>query len=108
MILTVYAPNLTMAIIYLTISNGFSGIPVATYCANMMDISTKTTGMIMAIANTFATISGIIAPILTSRIIKDDPTMFQWKIVFIISSGILIIPSTLFLCIGRTEIQSKL
>lgn len=84
LILTCYAPSLKIAIVFLTLSTGFSGIPIATYCANMMDICTNTMGMIMAIANTFATISGAIAPILTSRIIGDEPTMFEVYIYYLL------------------------
>lgn len=43
----------------------------------MMDISTNSMGMIMAIANTVATVAGAIAPLLTSRVIGDNPTMFE-------------------------------
>lgn len=58
----------------------------------------------MAISNTFATIPGIISPILTGHIIRDK-TKSEWNIVFWISAIIGLIGAIFYGVFGSGETQ---
>lgn len=59
----------------------------------------------MSISNTFASLPGIISPILTGHLIEDQ-TKSEWNAVFIISAVIYLIGAIVFGIIGTGETQS--
>jgi ACS family sodium-dependent inorganic phosphate cotransporter len=58
----------------------------------------------MAISNTFATLPGIISPILTGHIIKEQ-TKSEWNIVFWISALIYLFGAIMYGLLGSGETQ---
>lgn len=56
MVIAAYMNNITLTVIFFTLSTGFSGISITGYNANILDITTKYSGITMGISNTFATI----------------------------------------------------
>ncbi len=59
----------------------------------------------MAISNTFATIPGILSPILTGHITKDN-TKEEWNIIFWISALIYLLGAIMYGFLGSGETQS--
>ncbi|KAJ8967878.1 hypothetical protein NQ317_016090 [Molorchus minor] len=57
-------------------------------------------------SNTFGTIPGIISPIITGYIVKDEYRADEWKVVFYISSGIYICGAIVYGLFASGERQS--
>lgn len=71
-----YAPNLTLMTVFMSSAVACIGFSSAMQSANMMDVSPHYAGIIMGCSNTFATIPGIVCPILTSYVIGTNPTLY--------------------------------
>lgn len=73
-----------------TISVGVSGISQSGYAVTSMDVAPHIAGVWMAFQNTFATMPGVLAPIITSALVdveaRDDPA--HWRSVFFLSASI--------------------
>lgn len=56
MVIASYCNTLPLAVVFMTLSVGISGCAPACMNANMLDISTKYSGVVMGISNTIATL----------------------------------------------------
>ena len=63
--------NEVEAVIFLTISVGFSGIIVAGFFVNHIDIAPQYAGVVFGITNTVATIPGMLGPIVAKTIAHE-------------------------------------
>lgn len=61
----------TLAVVLISLAVGFDGFNVVGQSVNILDIAPRFTGVLMGIANTFATISGIISPFVTGWLTND-------------------------------------
>lgn len=69
MVVTGYFGNDKLhVVIFLTLSVGFSGISMAGFNINHIDIAPKYAGILMGITNSAATIPGIIGPLVAKLI----------------------------------------
>ncbi|XP_072381504.1 sialin-like [Diabrotica undecimpunctata] len=66
---------------------GLGGLALSSLLINPLDIAPKFAGVIFGINNSFATIPGIVSPILTGYIVTDQTSVAQWRIVFYIASA---------------------
>uniref|UniRef100_A0A1B0CIK8 Uncharacterized protein n=1 Tax=Lutzomyia longipalpis TaxID=7200 RepID=A0A1B0CIK8_LUTLO len=71
---------------------------------NPLDIAPNHASVILGISNTFATIPGIVSPLLTG-VITSDKTKEQWQVVFYISSGIYLVGCVIYWFFCRGELQ---
>ncbi|XP_022913696.2 sialin isoform X1 [Onthophagus taurus] len=71
----------------LTLAVGFGAFAWSGFSVNHLDIAPQHASVLMGISNTFATIPGIVSPIITGAIVTT-PTKEEWQIVFYITSGI--------------------
>lgn len=85
-----FATSASTVVVLLTISVGISGISQTGYACTPLDAAPHLAGVWMAFQNTFATIPGIIAPLITAALVnveaRDDPA--HWHAVFFISAAI--------------------
>jgi hypothetical protein len=75
----------------------------AGYLVNSQDIAPMYSGEVLGISNTFATLSGIIAPIVCSSLTPNG-TADEWKAVFYIGAAFIAIGGTVFVIFGQGEV----
>ncbi|KAK4879138.1 hypothetical protein RN001_007284 [Aquatica leii] len=73
--------------ICLTLAVGLGGFAWAGFGVNHLDIAPQHAGILMGLSNTFASLPGILSPIITGYIVTT-PSEFEWQIVFFIGSAI--------------------
>lgn len=105
LMLAVYAKSLTSMVIFMSFATGFAGLCASAENANMMDLSPHYAGIVMGISNTVATLPGIIAPVVTAKIIGSNPTLESWREVFLITIVIMLVASSIYTIFGRAVSQ---
>ncbi|KAK5646078.1 hypothetical protein RI129_004542 [Pyrocoelia pectoralis] len=91
--------------ICLSCAVGLGGFAWAGFGVNHLDIAPQHASVLMGISNTFATIPGIVSPILTGYIVST-PTEFEWQIVFFISSAVYLFGCIFYAIFASGEVQS--
>ena len=66
-----YGNSIGWAVTFLTLSVGSAGFAAAGYHVNYLDISPKYAGIVIGIANTIATIPGLVGPQVAKAIAKE-------------------------------------
>uniref|UniRef100_A0A336KST6 CSON014451 protein n=1 Tax=Culicoides sonorensis TaxID=179676 RepID=A0A336KST6_CULSO len=84
-----------MSFIIMTTVLTCSAFAMTGFWVNFIDIAPQFTGILFALSNTIAAISGIIAPTLTGFIVQNGEVN-EWKLVFRISACILITGAILY------------
>lgn len=97
--------NTTMVVVWLCICVGFSGASYSGFQANHMELSPNYAGTLMGITNTLGNVAGIIAPYVCGVLVNDTHTLADWGIVFLISSGVYIVSSLIFVLFGSAKVQ---
>lgn len=104
MLIMIMSTNSVEIVICLMLAVGFGGMTWASFGVNHLDIGAGYANVLMAISNTFATIPGIISPILTGHIIVNK-TKSEWNTVFWISTIIYVTGAITYGLIGSGETQ---
>ncbi|XP_053684271.1 sialin-like [Sabethes cyaneus] len=94
----------TPTIICITIAVGFGGVAWNGYLVNPLDLSPKSAGVLMGISNGFATIAGVISPIVSGYITTNNSEN-EWRLVFYITAGIYVIGTLIYWVWGSGELQ---
>ena len=97
MLLTAFFLHPVSAVIFITLAMTTASFACCSFPVNYLDIAPQFAGILMGICNSFATIAGIISPILTGYIVTT-PNDSEWKIIFIITSKSLSKEKTLINC----------
>ena len=71
---------------------------------NHLDIAPQHASVLMGIGNTFATIPGIVSPMLTGYLVVEQ-TSEEWKTVFFISAGIYLVGCVIYWMWASGELQ---
>jgi len=71
------------------------------YMANHADISSGYAGLTFGVANTIATIPGIVAGPLTAWVVSENGGI--WKVVFIVAAGINCLSTCIYLAFSKAE-----
>ncbi|VVC29086.1 Major facilitator superfamily,Major facilitator superfamily domain [Cinara cedri] len=85
----------TQSIVCLTLAVGLGAFAWAGFSINPLDIAPQYASILLGISNTFATIPGIISPMLAGVIVKHKSAE-EWQWVFLISSGIYLLGSVFY------------
>ena len=80
MLIMILSNDTIEIIICLMLAVGFGGMTWASFGVNHLDIGAGYANVLMAISNTFATLPGIISPILTGHIINEKVLNLNMKI----------------------------
>lgn len=91
-------------ILCVTIAVGLGGVAWCGYLLNPLDLSPKSSGVLMGISNGFAAISGVIGPIVTGYITTNN-TEDEWRTVFYIAVGIYIVGTLVYWFWASGELQ---
>uniref|UniRef100_A0A8C7G8M5 Si:ch1073-513e17.1 n=1 Tax=Oncorhynchus kisutch TaxID=8019 RepID=A0A8C7G8M5_ONCKI len=93
-----------LAVTFLTLSSTAGGTSAAGVFINQIDIAPRYAGVLFGITNTFGTIPGVVAPIITGYLTKDQ-SLAGWRSVFCLSAGISAVEAFIFTLFGSGEVQ---
>ncbi|VVC38183.1 Major facilitator superfamily,Major facilitator superfamily domain [Cinara cedri] len=97
--------NSVESIICLTLGVGLGAFAIPGFMVNPLDIAPQYASIVLGISNTIATIPGIISPMLTGFIVKNK-TAEEWKLVFLISSGLYLFGAIFYAIFASGERQT--
>uniref|UniRef100_A0A8C5EB93 Sialin n=1 Tax=Gouania willdenowi TaxID=441366 RepID=A0A8C5EB93_GOUWI len=96
--------NYIMAVAFLTISTTLGGISMAGFSINHLDIAPSYAGILQGITNSFATIPGMVGPVI-ARALTQHNTIGEWRTVFYIAAAINLLGSMVFTVFGQGTVQ---
>uniref|UniRef100_A0A1B0CLB8 Putative inorganic phosphate cotransporter n=1 Tax=Lutzomyia longipalpis TaxID=7200 RepID=A0A1B0CLB8_LUTLO len=93
------------AIVLLIFSVGLSSGAMFGYLLNHLDLSPIHAGILMGISNFAGTGASLIAPLFAGGVLNDHKNASEWQIVFFVAAGLKFIGNTLFIIMGKGDIQ---
>ncbi|XP_072948852.1 putative inorganic phosphate cotransporter isoform X2 [Epargyreus clarus] len=98
--------NKAMAIVTLISALTLSGFYAAGFMMSHLDLSPNYAGVMLSITNFVANTGSVLTPIMTSVILRNDPTdLSRWRIVFLIIAALSVVTNIVFLIFGSAERQ---
>ncbi|XP_077438271.1 sialin [Vanacampus margaritifer] len=97
--------NYTLALTFLTISSSLGGVSASGFNINHLDIAPSYAGILLGITNTFATIPGMVGPVI-ARSLTVNNTIEEWQTVFYIAAAINIFGTIFYSIFGRGNVQA--
>ncbi|KAG5677147.1 hypothetical protein PVAND_006929 [Polypedilum vanderplanki] len=104
MLLAAFFLHPVSSVTFITIGVAMASFAYASFSVNYLDIAPQFAGVLMGLCNSFATVAGIISPILTGYIVTDADAE-QWKIIFYIAAGIYVFGCVIYWIWAQGEIQ---
>ncbi|XP_048209644.1 sialin [Perognathus longimembris pacificus] len=95
----------SLAVAFLTISTTLGGFCSSGFSINHLDIAPSYAGVLLGITNTFATIPGMIGPLIATSLTTHN-TVTEWQIVFYIAAVINVFGAVFFMVLAKGEVQS--
>lgn len=95
----------SLAVAFLTISTTLGGFASSGFSINHLDIAPSYAGILLGITNTFATIPGMIGPIIAKSLTPDN-TIKEWQTVFCIAAAINVFGAIFFTLFAKGEVQN--
>ncbi|XP_041535494.1 sialin isoform X2 [Microtus oregoni] len=95
----------SLAVAFLTISTTLGGFASSGFSINHLDIAPSYAGILLGITNTFATIPGMIGPIIAKSLTPDN-TIREWQTVFCIAAAINVFGAIFFILFAKGEVQT--
>ncbi|KAH0500486.1 Sialin [Microtus ochrogaster] len=95
----------SLAVAFLTISTTLGGFASSGFSINHLDIAPSYAGILLGITNTFATIPGMIGPIIAKSLTPDN-TIREWQTVFCIAAAINVFGAIFFILFAKGEVQN--
>ncbi|CAJ1066712.1 sialin [Xyrichtys novacula] len=96
--------NYTLAVTFLTISSSLGGVSASGFNINHLDIAPSFAGILLGITNTFATIPGMVGPVIARSLTKSN-TMEEWQAVFYIAAAINLFGALVYTAFGKGAVQ---
>ncbi|KAM9315934.1 sialin [Gastrophryne carolinensis] len=94
----------TLAVVFLTLSTTLGGFSISGYNINHLDIAPSFAGLLLGITNTFATIPGMVGPVIAKSLTHDN-TVEQWQIVFYLAAAIDLFGALFFAVFASGTVQ---
>uniref|UniRef100_A0A8C9D8I4 Sialin n=1 Tax=Panthera leo TaxID=9689 RepID=A0A8C9D8I4_PANLE len=95
----------SLAVAFLTISTTLGGFCSSGFSINHLDIAPSYAGILLGITNTFATIPGMVGPVIAKSLTPDN-TISEWQTVFYIAAAINVFGAIFFTLFGKGEVQN--
>lgn len=89
----------------ITMAVGLGAFAWAGFSINHLDIAPQYASILMGFGNTFATIPGIVSPIITGYLVTDETNVDEWRIIFYISSGLYLFGAVFYGSFVSGELQ---
>ncbi|KAF3708010.1 Sialin Membrane glycoprotein SP55 [Channa argus] len=96
--------NYILAVTFLTISSSLGGVSASGFNINHLDIAPSYAGILLGITNTFATIPGMVGPVI-ARSLTTTNTIEEWQTVFYIAAAINLLGASFYTVFGRGTVQ---
>ncbi|XP_035461231.2 sialin [Scophthalmus maximus] len=93
-----------LAVTFLTISSSLGGVSASGFNINHLDIAPSYAGILLGITNTFATIPGMVGPVI-ARALTQNNTIEEWQTVFYIAAAINLLGALFYAAFGRGTVQ---
>ncbi|XP_028249561.1 sialin-like [Parambassis ranga] len=93
-----------LTVTFLTLSTTAGGVSASGVFMNQIDIAPRYAGFLLGITNTFGTIPGVVAPIVTGYF-TEDHSLAGWRKVFWASAGISFSGAIFYTIFGSGKIQ---
>ncbi|XP_061597282.1 sialin isoform X2 [Cololabis saira] len=93
-----------LTVTFLTLSTSLGGTSAPGVYINQIDIAPRYAGFLLGITNTFGTIPGVVAPIVTGYF-TEDRTLAGWRKVFWVAAGINIAGAVVYTIFGSAKVQ---
>jgi len=103
-LITGYAGTPALAVAFLTIGVGITGLNASGYAVNILDIAPQYAGVIMGVTNVFGASPGFISPQIVG-IVTPNKTAGEWRIVFWITAVVYIIGIVIFGLLVSGDLQ---
>ncbi|XP_069742030.1 sialin isoform X2 [Narcine bancroftii] len=97
--------NYTVAVLFVTVSSALGGFSMSGFNINHLDIAPSFAGILLGITNTFATIPGMVGPVI-AKILTYNHTVAEWRNVFYIAASIDVFGALFFTIFGKGTVQS--
>ncbi|XP_067388733.1 sialin isoform X2 [Emydura macquarii macquarii] len=94
----------TLAVAFLTISTSLGGCCTSGFGINHLDIAPSYAGILLGITNSFATIPGMVGPVIAKSLTHHN-TVGEWQTVFYIAASINLFGAIFFALFGSGEVQ---
>ncbi|XP_004696361.1 sialin isoform X1 [Echinops telfairi] len=95
----------SLAVVFLTISTSLGGFASSGFSINHLDIAPSYAGILLGITNTFATIPGMVCPVIAKSLTPNN-TIGEWQTVFCIAAAINVFGAIFFTLFGKGEVQT--
>ncbi|XP_023610046.1 sialin isoform X4 [Myotis lucifugus] len=95
----------SLAVAFLTISTTLGGFCSSGFSINHLDIAPSYAGILLGITNSFATIPGMIGPVIAKSLTPEN-TIREWQTVFWIAAAINVFGAIFFTLFGKGEVQN--
>uniref|UniRef100_A0A8C9CML9 Sialin n=1 Tax=Phocoena sinus TaxID=42100 RepID=A0A8C9CML9_PHOSS len=95
----------SLAVAFLTISTTLGGFCSSGFSINHLDIAPSYAGILLGITNTFATIPGMIGPII-ARSLTPENTVGEWQTVFCLAAAVNVFGAIFFTLFSKGEVQN--
>ncbi|XP_058422756.1 sialin isoform X3 [Diceros bicornis minor] len=95
----------SLAVAFLTISTALGGFCSSGFSINHLDIAPSYAGILLGITNTFATIPGMVGPVIAKSLTPNN-TIGEWQTVFCIAAAINVFGAIVFTLFAKGEVQN--
>ncbi|CRL06625.1 CLUMA_CG019443, isoform A [Clunio marinus] len=104
MLLAAFLVHPVTSMACITIAVGCGAFAWSGFAVNHLDIAPQYASILMGISNTWATIPGILSPLVTGILVQNG-TKEEWKIVFYISAGSYLVGCVFYWIFVSGEVQ---
>jgi len=95
----------TMTMVLLTLAVGLQGALYSGYMVNYLDLSPNYASVIYGITSTVGTVPSFVAPLMVATLTNGQQTLAQWRVAFLISAGLMLFETVVYLFFGSGEQQ---
>ncbi|XP_055704445.1 sialin-like [Phlebotomus papatasi] len=104
MMLAAYLLHPAWSVVSISLAVGLGAFAICGYMVNPLDLAPNHASVIFGFSNTFATIPGIVSPLLTGFIVVNKSES-EWQIVFYITAAIYLFGCTIYWIFCKGELQ---
>lgn len=104
LLLSTVLTDTTAVVACVTLGVGLQAFAYAVICVNSLDLAPLHASVLTGVSSTIANLSGILSPQLTGFIVQNKSAA-EWRIVFYVSSGLLLTGAAAFGALGSAEKQ---
>ncbi|GIY03571.1 sialin [Caerostris extrusa] len=97
--------DVTLNKFFFILSIAIAGFAYCGHMLSLLDMAPEFVGTLMGIANTISSLTGFITPLVVGALTEEQNTLHQWRIVFIITSVLLVIATFAFIFFSSSEKQ---